>query len=97
MEKYNGTLEGTIIKTASRSEHPMFLKHWSYTTGEESTRQWYISVKGYNLFKIYKDHKDRKFEWDAKDAGRLWPLNFKSIMKNLMSKKLMKTKQRQNL
>jgi hypothetical protein len=87
-EKYNGTLEGTIIKTASWSEHPMFLKKWSDTIGEESTRQWYISVKGYNLFKIYKDHKDRKYEWDAKDAGRLWPLNFKKHNEKFDVKKI---------
>ena len=87
-EKYNGTLEGTIIKTASRSEHPMFLKIWSDTTGEESTRQWYISVKGYNLFKIYKDHQDRKYEYGAQDAGRLWPLNFKKHNEKFDVKKI---------
>mgnify|MGYP001194661156 CR=1 FL=1 len=91
-KKYNGTLEGTIIKTANRLEHPMFLKKWSDTIGEESTTQRYISVKGYYLFKIYKSHEDRKYELDAKDAGRLWPLNFKKYNEKFDVKKIDKNK-----
>jgi len=82
-EKYNGTIEGTIIKTANEKKYPMFLKRWTSTMGEEYTTQSYISVWS-NSFKIYKKNE---YEYDSKEASRMWPLNYKKYNEQFDVKK----------
>ena len=46
----------------------MFIKRWTYTTGEEYTIQYYIDISLSDSFTIYKNHK---FEFDAKEASKM--------------------------
>ena len=73
-KKYNGTIEGTIIKTNDEDKYPMFIKRWTYTMGEEYTIQYYIDISLSDSFTIYKNHK---FEFDAKEASKMWPLDYR--------------------
>ena len=83
-KKYNGTIEGTIIKTNDEDKYPMFIKRWTYTMGEEYTIQYYIDISLSDSFTIYKNHK---FEFDAKEASKMWPLDYRKHNKQFEVKK----------
>jgi len=82
-EKYNGTLEGTILKTSDYKRNPVFLRIFS-SLGDERTKQKYIQTVYDKKFTIYK--KD-PYEYDAEEASRIWPSNLKTYNSKFIKKK----------
>ena len=82
-EKYNGTLEGTILKTSDYTRNPVFLRIFS-SSGDERTKQKYIQTVYDKKFTIYK--KD-PYEYDAEEASRIWPSNLKTYNSKFIKKK----------